>query len=476
VVGPYGVTLHQAKPVTALPGFSEGMVSVQDPAAQLAAPLLLSGLSGPGRLRVLDACAAPGGKTAHLLELAGCDLTALDVDPLRCERIHQTLQRLGLQARCRWPTRLRWPAGGTGSRSTPSCWTHPVRPLASARAPPRCTLAAPAGRYRATRAHPAALVRRPGRRCGRWAVAVQHLFRFSRGGRSRSKRSCKQHPGPLAALTGPFAAGFSRVSRVSPGQSARWTRRFLITPCSNSRSEWPRWLNWLLGLCLAWAGRLPLRAQAEGAEVTQLQLERSGEAVLLSASIQFELPQGGEEALLKGIPVIFVAEADVFRERWYWTNKKVVSAQRHMRLAYQPLTRRWRLHIAAGCSPWAGHGIDASFETLPDALAAVQRISRWKIADGSDLEPGQRHLLEFRFRLDASQLPRPLQIGTLGDTDWSLSASAPHPAGGGRPARASPSPRPRPDAPGAAYRGRYAGHGWSVWLSWWLSGWCCCCC
>jgi 16S rRNA (cytosine967-C5)-methyltransferase len=98
-VGPCAVTLRQAKPVTALPGFAQGMVSVQDPAAQLAAPLLLSGLPGPGRLRVLDACAAPGGKTAHLLELADCDLTALDVDPLRCERIHQTLQRLGLQAR-----------------------------------------------------------------------------------------------------------------------------------------------------------------------------------------------------------------------------------------------------------------------------------------------------------------------------------------------------------------------------------------
>lgn len=209
-----------------------------------------------------------------------------------------------------------------------------------------------------------------------------------------------------------------------------------ITPCSkNSRSEWPRWLNWLLGLCLAWAGWLPLRAQAEGAEVTQLQLERSGEAVLLSASIQFELPQAVEEALLKGIPVIFVAEADVFRERWYWTNKKVVSAQRHMRLAYQPLTRRWRLHIAAGVfTPGPGMALTQSFETLPDALAAVQRISRWKIADGSDLEPGQRHLLEFRFRLDASQLPRPLQIGTLGDTDWSLSASASRtlPAEGGR--------------------------------------------
>ena len=65
----------------------------------VAAPLLLSGLAGAGRLRVLDACAAPGGKTAHLLELADCDLTALDLDPLRCERIHQNLQRLGLQAR-----------------------------------------------------------------------------------------------------------------------------------------------------------------------------------------------------------------------------------------------------------------------------------------------------------------------------------------------------------------------------------------
>ena len=98
-VGASGVTLSQAKPVTALPGFAQGMVSVQDPAAQLAAPLLLSGLASAGRLRVLDACAAPGGKTAHLLELADCDLTALDLDPLRCERIHQNLQRLGLQAR-----------------------------------------------------------------------------------------------------------------------------------------------------------------------------------------------------------------------------------------------------------------------------------------------------------------------------------------------------------------------------------------
>jgi 16S rRNA (cytosine967-C5)-methyltransferase len=65
-------------------------------------PLLLTGLPPPPggqRLQVLDACAAPGGKTAHLLEIVDADVTALDVDPQRCERIHQTLQRIGLAAR-----------------------------------------------------------------------------------------------------------------------------------------------------------------------------------------------------------------------------------------------------------------------------------------------------------------------------------------------------------------------------------------
>ena len=95
-VGAWGVALQTARPVQQIPGFAEGWVSVQDGAAQLAAPLLLSGLQG--QLRVLDACAAPGGKTAHLLELGADSVTALDIDALRCERIHQNLARLGLQA------------------------------------------------------------------------------------------------------------------------------------------------------------------------------------------------------------------------------------------------------------------------------------------------------------------------------------------------------------------------------------------
>jgi 16S rRNA (cytosine967-C5)-methyltransferase len=97
--GAYGLTLAAPLPVSQIPGFAEGRVSVQDAAAQLAAPLLLQGQEDRAGLRVLDACAAPGGKTAHLLELADAQVTALDVDPARCRRIEETLQRLGLQAR-----------------------------------------------------------------------------------------------------------------------------------------------------------------------------------------------------------------------------------------------------------------------------------------------------------------------------------------------------------------------------------------
>lgn len=92
------IVLPRGVPVQQLPGFADGDASVQDAAAQLAAPLLVhaGGRTLPAGARVLDACAAPGGKTAHLLELADLDVTALDSDPQRLVRVNETLQRLGL--------------------------------------------------------------------------------------------------------------------------------------------------------------------------------------------------------------------------------------------------------------------------------------------------------------------------------------------------------------------------------------------
>jgi hypothetical protein len=124
--------------------------------------------------------------------------------------------------------------------------------------------------------------------------------------------------------------------------------------------------------------------------------------------------------------MFFVTEAQVLRERWYWYDKKVVSTQRHMRLAYQPLTRRWRLNVTAGAGREAslGFALNQTFETLAEALSAIKRISRWKIAEASDLDMGVKYRVDFSFRLDLTQLPRPFQIGALGQSDWDLAATA----------------------------------------------------
>ncbi|OYT90958.1 MAG: 16S rRNA (cytosine(967)-C(5))-methyltransferase [Burkholderiales bacterium PBB3] len=92
------IVLGSPVPVQMLPGFALGHVSVQDSAAQRAAPLLLSMFGGARQLRVLDACAAPGGKTGHLLELIDGDVTALEIDAERAKKITENLQRLGLRA------------------------------------------------------------------------------------------------------------------------------------------------------------------------------------------------------------------------------------------------------------------------------------------------------------------------------------------------------------------------------------------
>lgn len=107
IVQPDAVILERAVPVGKLPGFADGMVSVQDAGAQYAATLL----DVHDGMRVLDACAAPGGKSAHLLETAHIELDALDIDEQRLLRVKENMQRLQLQARLI-----------TGDAATPAGW------------------------------------------------------------------------------------------------------------------------------------------------------------------------------------------------------------------------------------------------------------------------------------------------------------------------------------------------------------------
>jgi 16S rRNA (cytosine967-C5)-methyltransferase len=113
-IGPQAVRLDTPMHVERIPGFRDGVVSVQDAGAQLAA----QSLGVQNGMRVLDACAAPGGKTGHLLELADLDLVALESDRSRAQRIGENLQRLGLAADVR-----------IGDAGDPSAWHDPAEPL-----------------------------------------------------------------------------------------------------------------------------------------------------------------------------------------------------------------------------------------------------------------------------------------------------------------------------------------------------------
>lgn len=163
----------------------------------------------------------------------------------------------------------------------------------------------------------------------------------------------------------------------------------------------------LLAACLL----VGLPAPAADIELQSLEIERGDEGLLLGYAIAFELSRPVEAALAKAVPLYFVAEANVFRERWYWTDKRVAGATRTWRIVYQPLTSTWRVSFGE---------LSQSYGTQAEALASMRRASRWKIAEAEQIEPGADHYVEFAFRLDTAQLPRPMQIGIGSQPEWAL--------------------------------------------------------
>ena len=163
------------------------------------------------------------------------------------------------------------------------------------------------------------------------------------------------------------------------------------------------WL--LLWMGLGWAQ--PTRAQ--GVELTSLQALRADAVLTLDYQARLTLTPAIEDALKHGVPMHFVAQATVVRNRWYWRDERVARHMRSWRLSYQPLTSSWR--VSTG-------GLSQSFVTLAEALAPLSRVTGWRLLDAERLEPGERFYLEFSFQLDKSQLPQPMQID-LG-TDWKL--------------------------------------------------------
>ena len=174
-----------------------------------------------------------------------------------------------------------------------------------------------------------------------------------------------------------------------------------------------RFLAWHLRAAAAAAAvaLAPLPAASPGVDLVSLELQRQEGWLTLDLNARLQLSRGLQEALERGIPVYFVAEAQVFRSRWYWRDERVARASRTWRLAYQPLTASWRVGIGA---------IVQSYPTLPEALGALSRLSGWRLAELATLDADARHYVEFSFRLDTTQLPGPMQIGLTSQGDWTL--------------------------------------------------------
>lgn len=210
------------------------------------------------------------------------------------------------------------------------------------------------------------------------------------------------------------------------------TTTVFFTHCCRNRPNKPRQalgvlvsvLLYFLIACAGFAGHA-VAGPAVAPEVGELRLERADDGLYLSTTMQFALPELAEDALFKGIPMFFVAEAQVLRSRWYWSDRLVAETTRYMRLSYQPLTRRWRLNMSSTPITNSGLGVvlGQNFEEYADAISAIQRISRWKIAEADAIDEDATQTVHFRFRLDMSQLPRPFQIGAVGRSGWNLLVS-----------------------------------------------------
>jgi hypothetical protein len=169
----------------------------------------------------------------------------------------------------------------------------------------------------------------------------------------------------------------------------------------------------LLAATVAQAGR-PAHAENtvhNGLELAKLNVQRADEGLMLGYEVRFDMPRDLEVALSKGIAVVFVAEALVSRSRWYWTDEPRSIATRRWRLAYQPLTRQWRLTF---------DGLSRHYGRLSDALDALRRTKQWRIGEALSPRDNQDYYVDFSFQLDTTELPRPLQMGLGGDSDWQL--------------------------------------------------------
>ena len=152
-------------------------------------------------------------------------------------------------------------------------------------------------------------------------------------------------------------------------------------------------------------------AHAEGIEVRNAALVAGEEGYFLEADFEIALNPTLEEALNKGVPLYFLLEFEVIRPRWYWLNEKVLNNQQQYRLAYNALTRQYRLGLGS---------LFQNFGSLSETLDFLSRVRRRQVLELGTLTKGTTYVAGVRMRLDISQLPKPFQLNALASRDWNF--------------------------------------------------------
>lgn len=152
-------------------------------------------------------------------------------------------------------------------------------------------------------------------------------------------------------------------------------------------------------------------AHAEGIEVRNAALVAGEEGYFLEADFEIALNPTLEDALNKGVPLHFLLEFEVIRPRWYWLNEKVLNNQQQYRLAYNALTRQYRLGLGS---------LFQNFASLSETLDFLSRVRRRQVLESGTLTKGTTYVAGVRMRLDVSQLPKPFQLNALASRDWNF--------------------------------------------------------
>lgn len=136
------------------------------------------------------------------------------------------------------------------------------------------------------------------------------------------------------------------------------------------------------------------------------------QGLYLDVNVEFDLPRSVQDALNRGIPLYFVTEFSIERQRWYWVNKPIVEASLLTRLSYSPLTRQYRLSRG---------GLSQSFDSLSETLSILKSLHGWRVSEDPVIENPEDCVAEVMVRLDTEQLPLPMQV-TIGENDWDLTS------------------------------------------------------